>query len=611
MVALAGDYVKSPAALIDDAKKGKILRRGRLDCTNFLTSSAQAAKVTALPQITRAAPAAEHDHLRVEADSALPQCMAREGEQWTPEIAVKMIRNPFRRGYRWVSLATRNAQHFQPASYKSFLYYAAEASNSTQRPSEERIAYQAFALHFLEDSFPSGHVGLDRPVDKTADIDFRLPPSPSGARPGSYLLGRSQDYAHAYHDDLNLAGQALQTEHPQPGDAAWWFAYGDTQLCAPTIYLYVPPSGVNGSPEVDNALLDNLLMAVGAGPVNSYQDRAFALAAKDAIKIAVARSSDDPPVVLSLPRAGLTSFLQTSFASAVTASLGELIRQFYVCAWSQYCDKIEVVLTNERTRGIDVPCEDGKSIPNAPGYVIFRCRESAAHVRRAAIEAQTAFLASFRSDSAAWHSAYVQAADDIPVKYSPNDPKKAVGSSDLNLENKVLHYREFQPAGDVEPRIYGSWGPSLSRFIGNKLTESMFSFGPSVETEGCAACNVDLRIGVLSWSRGAVSAPLNTAITSFIYHPIPPKLGRVITGNLRLDAGFQGLWDGGLRRNVFTGAGLGLELPLGRYVFEATAARDFHWNSHLHGVPTTTLSIGVRIPSISLSKSPRGGEYSH
>jgi hypothetical protein len=612
MAALAGDYVKSPSALVDDAKTRKVLQRGNLDCTGFLTSAAVAAKVTVLPQTVQPVHKADGERSKKGVDP-LPQCMAPEGEEWTPEIAFKLVRNPLRRGYRWVSLATRNAQHFQPASSISWRYYSSEATNNSKRYlPEERLAYQAFALHFLEDSFPAGHVGLDRPLDKSADPDpdVPLPPRMPGAREGSFLLGRSQDYAHAYHDDLNHAGQALKTPHPKPGESHWWFAYGDTQLCAPTLYLYVPPSGVPTSLEQGSAVLDSILTRVGANPVNSYQDQTFKTAAIDAINLAPTRSSDDPPVVLSLPRAGLTSFLQTSISSAVAASVGELFRQFSVCAWSQYCDKIEVVLTPEVLRGSAGRCDDGTPVPNAPGYIIYRCKESAGHVHRAAVAAQIAFLASFGPDPAAVQTAHFEATDAMPSEYSPNDPVKARGSSELNLEDKVLHYQEFQPIDHVEPRIYESWGPSLTYFNGTKLTESMLSFGPTLETEGCAACNVDLRIGVLSWHHAAVTAPLNTAITSFIYHPIPPKLGRVITGNLRLDAGFQGLWDGAQRRNVFAGAGLGVELPFGRYVFEATVMRDFHWNSDLHGVPTTTLSIGVRIPSVSLSKSPQGRDSS-
>lgn len=609
MAALAGDYVKTPRALVEDARKRKVLRRGQLDCTGFLTSAAQAVKVTALPQVLQPVPPSEDNHPKNKISNALPQCMAPEGYEWTPEVSFKLIDNPVRRGYRWVSLATRNAQHFQPASSQSFVAYAKKAAEQTTL--EKRLAYQAFALHFLEDSFPAGHVGLDRPLDKSVDPDVPISPGSSRPQTGSYLLGRSQDYAHAYHDDLNHAGQALKTAEQQPNEAPWWFTYGDTQLCAPTIYLHVPASVAGETPEQSKALLNNVLTAVGGGPINSYQDRAFVPAAIEAIKLASTRSSDEPPVVLSLPRSGLTSFLQTSIASAVTADLADLIRQFSVCAWSQYCDKIEVVLTHETARGSSVQCDRGTPLPHAPDYVIFRCGESAAHVRAAAIAAQVSFLAVTRPDATASQTALAQALAEMPAKYSANDPKKAEGSSELNLENKVLYYKEFQPVDQAEPRLYESWGPGLTHFMGKRLNESMFSFGPSVEMEGCAACNVDLRIGVLSWHNAAVSAPLDTAITSFIYHPIAPELGRLITANLRLDTGFQGLWDGEYRRNVFAGAGLGVELPFGRYVVEATAMRDFHWNSYLHGVPTTTLGIGVRIPSISLSRSPQRGNSSN
>jgi hypothetical protein len=406
---------------------------------------------------------------------------------------------------------------------------------------------------------------------------------------------------------MNHAGQALRTTHPATSEPDWWFGYGDTQLCAPTIYLYVPPRDPS-SPDLAPSLLNEVFKAVHAVPINAYQDGRFQKYAIKAINDTPARSSKKPPVVLSLSRGG--GFLQTSINSAIRSDFYQFFHQFSTCAWSQYCDKIEVVLTSNPARKDDAHCQSTTPDPNALDFLLITCDESAEHIRLATSAAQTAFLYTFElgganivaNESAA--SSLALATAQIPREYSSNNPKNAIGSTSLNLENKVLFYDDFESVEHVKPHVYEGWGPSFTRFNGRGLGESMLAFGPSLGMTGCTACNIDLRVGILDWHESAASAPLDSVFTSFIYHPFPPKLGRAVTGNFRVDAGFQGLWDGPQRRNVFVGGGFGFELQFGRYVIEMVATRDYHWNSQLHFTPTTTLSIGVRIPSISLSRSP-------
>lgn len=592
MVALAGDYVSTPEALIKDGAKGLVLKRGGLDCGKYLTSGNAGDFI----------PGGNASHATVTASSDRPppykdepQCLAPSGSVWTDEISFNLMANPLRRGWRWMTLATRNAKHFQPASRESWEEYSKVAQDSTQ-PRSTRIAYEAFAMHFLEDSFPAGHIGLDRSA--TSRMSANNAPSER------YVIGRNQDYAHAYHDDLNHAGQALRSENKEDAQAPWWFGYGDKQLCAPTIYLYVPPAGAHEAPPVNDDLIQEVLKAVSVGPANNYQDKEFLAAAIEEINRASTKPREAPPVVLSLPPKGLRSAGQTSINDLrKMTGLAEIFKVLAVCSWSQYCDNTEIVLTNFSDRGISGRCDNGTAIAGAPSYLIVRCLESAEHVRRASVAAQSAFLDSLQDDANTASAEIALASSFIPSSYSPNSPSEATGHfAQLNIENKVLRYQPFKSTDDVEPRSFLAWGPVLTQVMSSPLRETTLSFGPTEQIEHIERCGVEGRFGLLTRHDDQVSAPLDSVAVSLVCHPLTPRLGRYYNIEARANLGYQGLWDGPERRNLFGGAGLGIELPFGRYVVDINLIRDIHWSPQLGRPLTTSLSFGVHVPSISLSK---------
>jgi hypothetical protein len=313
--------------------------------------------------------------------------------------------------------------------------------------------------------------------------------------------------------------------------------------------------------------------------------------------------------VLSLRQAGLPSAVGTSINDVRRAlqSGASMLRILATCSWSQYCDNTEVILSNAADIGKHEDCYETKAIAGAAGYEVHYCRESMRHVLDAAVSAQMAYLTSaYGWDSSAAADAASRA---IPEKYSANDPLDATADSDLNIESKVLRFGPFNPTSHFERRGFSAWGPAIVHVGGRpELEQTTLSFGPAVQVfdpenpDGFwRRCNVEGRFGLASWTGNSVSAPLDALTGTLICYPMTPKLGRSYNIDFRVNAGFQGLWDGPSRRNLLAGAGIGFELPFGRYVAELAVVRNEHWSSSLGTMRGTSISLNVHIPSINLS----------
>src|SRR6266481_53146 len=129
----------------------------------------------------------------------------------------RLFENRFLAAIDYIKLALRNWGHFQPDS-RDRAQRAEERSFNGATLREQFMAH-AFAMHYLEDSFAAGHNGLPRRRDPKNSNQLRL----------------RQDYAHAYHDDMNKAGEFLMTRDLDP-----WFSFGDGKLFVPAYFTSSP-----------------------------------------------------------------------------------------------------------------------------------------------------------------------------------------------------------------------------------------------------------------------------------------------------------------------------------------------------------------------------------
>jgi len=108
-------------------------------------------------------------------------------------------------------IATTNYRHFQPSSAISWrLYHQQALAIATQAATlqglammeqyEKALSFEAFAQHYLQDSFASGHMGFNR-------------------------VASSNAAALAYHDEMSKRGRCVRDELDKI-----WYTYGDDHL---------------------------------------------------------------------------------------------------------------------------------------------------------------------------------------------------------------------------------------------------------------------------------------------------------------------------------------------------------------------------------------------
>jgi hypothetical protein len=573
MVALSGDYVAEPSELWATDRR-KLLQRDDVDCADLW-----------LPQV--APPMVTEEQWRALLD-ARPEnqqpfaglaCLDTHAA-WSTAAQKKLIANPWRRGWRWLTLATRNAGHFEPLSCQIWVKNSDKAAVAITL--QERIALHAFSLHFLQDSFAAGHIGLDRSFEDLAGGDS------APARP-SFAIGRRQDYAHAYHDDLNRSGQFLQGSEE---NATPWFGYGDTRICAPTRYLRVP---VGITDEQAKAVLKKVVELVGAEPLLDYGDGKFVAAATDAIVQASTAPSPSLPDVLSLRTLNNHGFLTVSIAKAASrGGLATFLNIFQPCSLADHCDKLELLLTaaapQERT---DDECHSEKYTAGAVTFDIHECQHTMDRVLAANTSAQLAFLGRELGDVVLATKARELATSSIPASYGPNDPVRAAGDYRLNLPHKVLQFGPLKSTTDMADRLSSAWSMGIVEVTHGpaSVTGTMLEFGPAVPIDEALGCAVDLRFAIVDRGETDVSAPLNSGRFTATCGVFKPRLGWVGNLTYRGDVGWDALWEGSRKRNLYTGVAVG----------EIALARHFHWNSDLDFAPSTMLNVAVKVPSIRLA----------
>jgi hypothetical protein len=151
----------------------------------------------------------------------------------------KLVNNSLVAFTDWVTLALRNWKHFQPDSADAFRQALKDEDKGATR--FDQFIVHAYAMHYLEDSYAAGHVGVPRKAQLHEDRFLRR--------------GLRQDYAHAFHDDMNNSGQFLSSNAADD-----WFAFGDGQLWKATLYVGMPNTAIT-----TEQFLEGVFAHVGRG----------------------------------------------------------------------------------------------------------------------------------------------------------------------------------------------------------------------------------------------------------------------------------------------------------------------------------------------------------
>ncbi|MET0532933.1 MAG: hypothetical protein ABW171_01805 [Steroidobacter sp.] len=547
MTALAGDYTKEstelykvwPGLMVGDA----------IDCDAVVSN------LSLLEVLEPDVPTLELPEI------TLPDAQLLAGKCEVPDQDV-LVASWRKRMWRWVTLAMSNADHFQPQSATSWKATVRDLSENLTESPHWLATKQAFALHYLEDSFSAGHIGLDR-------------------RAG---LGLRQDYSHAYHDDLNRAGQVLANELEKP-----WFSYGDGNLCTQTLYLDVAPNaGINWSVNSET-----LMTLFGRGVTSRDRDEKLDKADVSEFAKLLAR------VINSTGASG------SGFTGIRVASLPVDSKVLLICNKFMFCDKLEVLIGqfsskhSDRNPICEQIADDGAP---SPRLRLYGCRDTAIHVLSAATHAQLAFLLQLDGHTRAAKDVFARASERVPTRYGGPQPELTLARPNAETRSSLLldYAAPEKSVGEFVDFPHDLWGfdRGLRRGHREYLNEYTVDFG--VERRLSEKWPVAARFALLTLQDDSLAVMDQAELTWEVFRLHDPW-SHVFAVTPIVQAGVNSLLDGPSKRNLFGGVGIGLEFHVGRFIVQLKGSRAKHW-PHDDGPEqmSTRVTIGLKIPSMRL-----------
>jgi hypothetical protein len=503
----------------------------------------------------------------------------------------RLYESGFIAGFDWARLATKNYEHFQPDSVLEFNSLSSSYRKYSADVQKLFVAH-AYALHYLEDAYSAGHIGIDRKPNKDAP---------------SRQEGLRQDYAHAYHDDINGAGQFLSTDATN-----FWFGYGDKRLCAPSYFVEVDQS-------VRQTDAKSLLTYLSEDDEIGVDGATWNVKDKflDQLNLDLKRTPDSPRkwLVLSLIKRA------------------EALRSSVLCSWIGICEKASVVLGPPSTDTLDhcEPVHPEKEA--ASGIHVTRCLSTFYRVFQAVQLEQMKFLRTFIG---------VEEPDGVPAAaivapYSyrsistVSQDTKLVG--ELNSRHLVVEYDrdarftrcDNEKTFDFDCKHANSnrvlptqtLGLGASSNFGSRpyLNAQTFFFSYTAPFGDRNAAIADDKGSALFEGKPftveiglAERTPEHwRALSSLTFHIAPlvkrPTSGEVMNFAFVIGGGANRIWDGSGARNFHVAAGPELQLELGRNVVTVRAEFKEHWNERVGWGPAWMLSVGYGAPSLNLVRS--------
>jgi hypothetical protein len=605
MAAIAGDYTVDYLDLADPKHHKHYLKDPSLDCRDIdddINKCLQSAGHTCGAE--KIAPTNMMKDTDRTASGSVAGEMSLCGPTASNQVPPNLVTGSLFRRFMQARLAMSNGQHFQPASAEAWrLAEELLDPSATPNPRYEsflarhsyqlKFAQHAFALHFLEDSFPAGHVGIER--------------SPATNPYKVWQWGFRQDYAQAYHDDMNAIGRFFTNKYEShllnadvDGAAAlrrYWFSFGDGRLCSPTHYLYVTPEslGVKAGDRVSKAAADSLIQRV----ISEL------LVDQPSISPLRAKNLDTE---LSMVLTDLVASKVKPTTSLQVLSLERrmgwrmLLRP---CYWADYCPKESVLLTNDPVVLETCAPRGNASSEGGAGSLrpgLYDCFESKEHVFRAATALQEAFLHRILGlgDVEKLRS---EAQSAVPILFKQLDVEDNKGWGSVKSEDILIKYtdddistKEIAPA----PLHTTTIGLGISSVFGGptdwKKSELKLIYTPDLFRK---AGITESQIGLVEKVADRYNA-FESVSGNFLWTMYRPRAGSLANASAIVTMGAERIWDGPAARNIYAGAGLGTSLELGRYIVEVRATRDLHWSSKLGTNQDWVLGVDVKIPSLNL-----------
>lgn len=462
------------------------------------------------------------------------------------------------------SLAATNADHFMPMSKVtwSLLMVDLQSEKTSENPLMQ-WATAAFAMHFLEDSFAAGHVGLNR--------------------------SRFQhDYDNAYHDDFNQNGRFMKNDHRS------WYSYGDHRLWgSPIFYL---PTCQFVRPEKSESDLIKELHEV-------FSDYQFS----DAVDRDLSAGTDCSP-----------NMEETRVLSLPNRHDGPLRWCFYM----DDCEKQTIVLS---PRFGETSAPDGcsrKSVGDRQ-IIIWQCdTETRAEMDVAAADGMMAIFLYTEGSIEEGNETKMRTQEEFPTKYRSLIPNNKRRATTINKNPIDLSFGDWTEASEFSAPPTTEWGfavetESASRALGSRsalawsirLSDFIDSATRLLHGSRASSATQDTDDSGGKWAlqnRYEVIDDRGYVLNSFEidgYYDALRIAHRVFGLSPKLEIGIANVWEGGGRRNYYGGVGGSIDVHVGKQLFYLEFDRQWHKNGTIGDVPLWRATLGVRVMSINLSGS--------
>lgn len=542
MVALSGDRIENVESILDIKESDKrFLVKPQLDCRNLSKLVEQSVHL-------------DYEGAPLEYFE-FPDCLLEADEH---PLCEKMMKTRFIDHIRYVKLAADNKSHFQPWSVYDEWEIRTEAllNMQTGKSLHELFAAHAFGMHFFQDSFSAGHLGLNRKIT-------------------------DQDYSQAYHDDFNETGRYIVS------DKDTWYGYGDGHIHENTLYFVAKTNDFNHD-DIKTHLEaidkdEHLKAFLGL----NWRDTDLALTS---IRIETAPRkiplTSSKPKVLSIP---------------VKLNNGGP----FLCGIFPNCEKIEILLL-EKLAGVE---EDGipeklrrcKSQPGAAGKY-YSCPETEIAVMRASTEnAKLLFQLIMQLDKTSLETQHALARSHLPSGYS-----ELIGSNDrsLNTDPILLYYAEYkntESTRDIKEKLrYTSWGVNFaSQKSGlDHLRQKAITLGNHSKIKtGAGEFAVSFQGDVINDEEDLLNnIELGWEVEA------GREFYKTLAAGLRLSAGLNNIQHGEKKQNEYAGIGITGNFHAGRRIFYFDIMRNKHYGNGSDTDYSTKFTFGYRFSFIDLNQ---------
>lgn len=456
--------------------------------------------------------------------------------------------------FDYLSLLPNNTAHFAPGAHEAWEEHFRNSTSTHDEGSDTKnLVHQlielAFSMHFLQDSFASGHNGLDR-------------------------RGHKQEYGQAYHDGFNQMGMFLKNNQ---GDL--WKSYGDGRLREASYYYLEDPCDASSHTEFLSFLEESIGIDLDDSEPKGYEELCNKPASKDEIDFMSLAFEEEH---------GLKEGVENIFY-AITPG----------CRYWDTCEKIEVVLgLHEKYSDVHIESDSCSSIVDGK---LIQCKTGEFMVTRATKRSISLFLDSLLEIDNPFciDSSVGEIRDLFPAKFQTYE---VLSGNVINNDSSFLRYTHFKKISKKEnypEKKFTANSLYLYRQKSDRESLEDLTGGISFTSKEKFGFRVEGGLDWMSYNSHRGRWTFFDGIQFTGGYELPRFFFKLIGLTIEGSVGVDDIWEGKKGRNAYHGYALELDIHAGRNI----VFFEYSKKEHLFDGPNDTSeqwTVGWRVASINM-----------